>query len=574
MVQNIDPAGRMSLTGAGAVLRVLRAAGITDVFGLASGKLSPLFQALAAAEGFRYTGVRHEAAAGFMAASVHAATGRVALCLGETGPGGLNLLTGLGGAAANNLAVLAITSSNASQVMAPARGAFSSTDNERLFGALVKYSVTVRDAARIPEVLHRALRNALGGRPGPVHVDIATDALAREYDYDAAELDAEPAAYRALAAPIPAPGELQRAAGLLLQARRPLLLAGGGVVRAGGAQAFRRLVERLGAPAMTTQMGLGVLPGDHPNFIGQGGFVGGCAAVRALREADVLLAVGCRFSSFMWIDGPPQWTDIPDRKLIQIDIDPQMLGQNVPLTLGMAGDARGTLEGLLEAAGAGHPHSDPHWTAALVQERTAYVEKLLRAAAEPSPRLHPAILAKEVAAFIRPHDFVTFDGGHTSFWSNEFTPAFEPGTRLHEPGMSHLGFGLPAAIALARCHPDRRSFCITGDGAFGFTLQELDTARRYQAPVITIIHNNEAWGVIRAGQKMRGFELGTDLSGTDYAAIARAFGCHGERVEEAGQIGPALQRAVHSGLPAVIDAQVMFVPHPMFRMFGASTVPR
>ena len=140
--------------------------------------------------------------------------------------------------------------------------------------------------------------------------------------------------------------------------------------------------------------------------------------------------------------------------------------------------------------------------------------------------------------------------------------------------MSHLGFGLPAAIALARTYPDRRSFCLTGDGAFGFTLQELDTARRYGANVVAVIHNNEAWGVIRAGQPARRFELGVDLSGVDYAQIARGFGCHGERVETVEEVGPALRRAVESGSPAVIDARVSFTPHPMFSMFGASTSVR
>jgi len=564
----------LTLTGAEALLRVLKTAGVGEVFGLASGKLSPLFQALAGDGAFRYTGVRHEAAAGFMATSIFAASGRVAVCLGETGPGGLNLLSGLGGASANGLAVLAITSSNPLQIMAPARGAFSSTDNQELFGPIVKWSATVRDPARIPEILHRALRVALSGRPGPVHVEIPADVLAAQCEYLRLQVEARPGSYRAAGTPVPAARELQAAADCLLRAKRPLLVAGGGVVRAAGAQAFLSLVEELAAPAMTTQMGLGVIPTHHPSFIGQGGFIGGTAVVRALREADLILAVGCRFSSFMWIDGPPRWTDGGARTLIQIDIDPQVLGQNAPLTLGLQADARAALEAIRSTLGERRPTIDRVWAASLARERASYSEQLLREATEESAVMHPAVLARAVGAFVRPRDFVTFDGGHTSFWSNEFTAALEPGTRFHEPGMAHLGFGLPAAIALARAFPDRRSYCITGDGAFGFTLQELDTARRYRANVITVIHNNEAWGVIRAAQQRRGFEFGTELSGTDYAAVARAFGCHGERIDRAEQVAPALERAVESGLPAVLDAHVRFVPHPMFRVFGASTAPR
>jgi thiamine pyrophosphate-dependent acetolactate synthase large subunit-like protein len=568
------PGQRVKMTGAEAILRVLESAGVIDVFGLASGKLSPLFRALSNSSRFRFTGVRHEAAAGFMATSVFAASGRLALCLGETGPGGMNLMTGLGGAAANNLAVLAITSSNPSQMMSPDRGAFSSTDNQLVFGAIAKWSATVRDAARIPEILHRAVRVASSGRPGPVHLDIPAELLARQCEYALEEVDAMPVSYRSLAPPVPGAAELEKAAQLLLHARRPLIVAGGGAARAHGAEALQRLVNHLDCPAMTTHMGIGVIPGTHPNFIGQGGFVGGPAVVRALRECDLVLAVGCRFSSYMWTEGPPKWTDAPDRKLIQVDIDPHVIGQNVPLTLGLQGDARATLEGILDVVGQRPSGRDPAWGLSLSADRNSYVAQLLEGAERSGSRLHPATLAKATGAFIGPRDFVTLDGGHTSFWSNEFTPAFEPGTRFHEPGMSHLGFGLPAAIALARCYPERRSFCITGDGSFGFTLQELDTARRYQANVITIIHNNEAWGVIRAAQKAGGFELGTSLEDTDYAAIARAFGCYGERIDAAGQIEPALLRAVQSGLPAVLDARVSFVPHPMLGVFGASTAPR
>ena len=168
---------------------------------------------------------------------------------------------------------------------------------------------------------------------------------------------------------------------------------------------------------------------------------------------------------------------------------------------------------------------------------------------------------------------MVFDGGHTSFWSNDFTPLFAPRTRFHEPGMCQLGFGLPQALALQLLHPGQPVLNLTGDGSFGFTLQELDTARRLGLPVVTIIHNNAAWGIIRAGQRaLGGFELGTDLSGTDYAAIACGFGCHGETVRRADEINPAIQRALASALasalPAVIDAHCRFEPHPCMPEFG------
>jgi acetolactate synthase-1/2/3 large subunit len=184
--------------------------------------------------------------------------------------------------------------------------------------------------------------------------------------------------------------------------------------------------------------------------------------------------------------------------------------------------------------------------------------------------MHPAALARELGDALPADSLVVYDGGHTSFWSNDLTPALEPRTRFHEPGMAHLGFGVPYALALSALFPGRPVINITGDGAFGFTIAELDTARRYGLAAVHVIHNNAAWGVIRLGQEHAGFELGTDLGGTDYAAIARAFGCHGERIERPAEVRPALERALASGLPAIIDAQVGFEAHPGMRRFAAA----
>jgi len=568
-----DDLTHVSMTGAQALVHMLHHLGIRDVFGLASGKLSPLFKALSERGDMRFTGVRHEASAAFMACGIAASTGRIALCLGETGPGGLNLLSALGGAWANHLPVLAITSSNPSAIMHPHRGGFSSTDNEALYRHLTTWNARVTRGERLPELVHRALREALSGRPGPVHLDIPAEILGDTYRYSRAELDAPMARFMGRP-PAPHAQNVAQVVDLLRKAKRPLIVAGGGVARS-GPEACARLVallDRIGCPGVTTQMGLGVIPQDHPQCLGQGGFVGGDAVVEALQQADLVLAFGCRFSSFMWVDGPPKWDDRPDRKLVQIDIDPAALGQTLPLTIGLTSDAGLAIDALLQALEGITLSPSPGWLPGLVASRDAY-----RAAIDLNTiegRLHPGALAQGIARHIGPDDLVTFDGGHTSFWSNEFTPALAARTRFHEPGMSHLGFGLPAALAMARAHPERRVFCLTGDGAFGFTLQELDTARRYGLKVITIIHNNASWGVIRAAQRKHGFEIGTDLEGTDYAAIARAFGCHGERLERLADLDAVMARALAADTSVVIDAQVGWAPHPMFPTFGRSTAHR
>ena len=188
--------------------------------------------------------------------------------------------------------------------------------------------------------------------------------------------------------------------------------------------------------------------------------------------------------------------------------------------------------------------------------------------------MHPAALADAIGRALPDDALVAYDGAHTSFWTNDLTPAYEPNTRFHDPGMGHLGFGIPYANGLKLRFPDRPVVNVTGDGAFGFTLQELDTARRYGLNAVHVIHDNAAWGVIRLGQSKQGFELGTDLSGTDYVAIARAFGCHAERITRPDEVAPALERAFASGKPAVIDAVVQLVPHPGLPRFASAGMKR
>jgi thiamine pyrophosphate-dependent acetolactate synthase large subunit-like protein len=253
-----------------------------------------------------------------------------------------------------------------------------------------------------------------------------------------------------------------------------------------------------------------------------------------------------------------------------VDSDAAMIGRARPVSEGLVGDARAVLAQLLVAIGDRTGNADAAWRAGLATEHREAQRLYLAQADDGEPDLHPARLAQAIGAALPAGALVTYDGAHTSFFSNDFTPATAPRTRFHDPGMGHLGFGIPYANALKLAFPDRPVVNITADGAFGFTVQELDTARRYGLDAVHVIHNNSAWGVIRLGQRRAGFELGTDLAGTDHVAIARAFGCHAERVTTAGEVGPALERALASGRPAVIDVPVRLVPHPGLPRFGAA----
>ncbi len=556
------------LTGAEAIVRGLRNEGVRFAFGLAGGKLMPLMHALSREPGIRYTGVRHEAAAPLMAAGIAAGSGEVALAFGEMGPGAGNLLAGVGSAYNNNLPMVLVTTNQHRAAAYPHRGMFMDVDAKALFAPLTKWNATVQDGRRLPELIRTAFRRALSGRPGPVHLDVPQDVLGQPVDFADDAFALPPSRYRSVSGPRPDAAELARAAQLLADARRPLLVAGGGVVAAGATDALRTLAARLSAPVFPTQMALGVVASDSPHFIGHGGIIGGDAWQRAFAEADVVLAIGCRFSSWMWNEHGPLSGN--GARLVSINIDPEVLGEPALHQLGIVADARAALDDLLAALPAAQPSSErAAWLQQLRSIDAAYRDRLRTLAADTGEPMHPAALAQRLAAALPGDALAVYDGGHTTFWSNDFTPVSAPRTRLHEPGMSQLGFGLPFALALQLLHPGRPVVNITGDGAFGFTMQELDTARRYGLPVVNVIHDNAAWGIIRAGQrKALDFSFGADLEGTDYAAIARGFGCHGETVIRPDDVGPALQRAIASGQPAVIDCKTRFEPHPAMPAFG------
>jgi thiamine pyrophosphate-dependent acetolactate synthase large subunit-like protein len=564
-LQTVDRSQVLSLSGGEALWRTARVEKPAFVSGVVGGKFASFLHALNNDKTTPYIGTRHEAAAGFMATAAFAGTGRVAMTIAEAGSGGSNLLPALAGAKANRLAMVAITSNTPQSVNYPHRGMFMEMDNANIFAPVTKWNAVVHDGRRLPELVHTAFRQALSGVPGPVHLDIPLDVLSGTFEYAVEALDRSPEHYRPSVRPTADVGQIASAARLLKSAERLLVVAGGGVVSSNATDLVRQLVSRLGAVATSTQMGLGVIPSNDPHFIGHGGVVGGPVVTRAFAEADVILAIGCRFSTWLWDD---KGSLARNAKLIHLDIDPAVIGATAAVEVGLVGDAKSSLEALLKALGPAHtslPASD--WRTSCAADYTEYRRSLQNLRAT-STIMHPAELTHALAAALPVDALVTYDGGHGTFWSNDILPALHPRSRFHEPGMTQLGFGLPYALALQICNPGRPVLNITGDGAFGFTIQELDTARRYGLPVINVIHNNEAWGVIGASQQRLNFSLGVELKGTDYAAIGHGFGCHAERIDRPQDVAPALQRALASGLPAVLDCRVTFEKHPCFGAFG------
>ncbi|MBN2125578.1 MAG: thiamine pyrophosphate-binding protein [Deltaproteobacteria bacterium] len=556
-------------TGGEVLVSALRNEGVQQVFGISGHGIIALLEALRNEDGIDFFSTRHEENAAHMADGWARATGRIGVCCSTVGSGAANLACGLYEAYTDSSPVLAITANVQRHLSYPFSGALEDMDSLALYRPITKWNAAVHQWSRIPELVQRAFREALSGRPGPVHLDIPLDVLLQKGE--AGDLPV-PQHYRATGRPRGDQGLIDRAARFLLDARRPLLVAGGGVIASEAWEEFQSLADLLGAAATTTPMGSGGISVRHPRFFGDGGWLGGNAVIQALQEADVIVAVGCHFSSWLGLGKPPVMPAPSRQKIVQIDVDPTQLGKKVPIEIGIAGDAKSVLADLLLAVkdGGGKGKADERWGRGLVETYRQYLKGLEPMLGEDTGPITMARLAKEVGEYLADKDaMVTIDGGMVFHWGFSYLQAFRPRRRFFFAGGGHLGFGHPFSNAFKLAFPERPVVNFCGDGAFGLTLQELDTAARHNLPVVHVINNDGGWGMCKAGQLAfygdRALEgMDQDFSSADYAEIAKGFGCYGERVEDPREIRPALERALGSGRPSVLNVKTQLVPHPMF----------
>lgn len=555
----------MQYTVSGVLLAILKKHGVKYICGLPAAQLGLLMDGAARDPDLVYVTTRHEEAAGHMAASISRVSDTMGVCFATVGPGATNIVPGVAAAYADNIPMLVITGQNQARTIDPSIDQLQSADQLGLFRSITKWNAVVHHAERAPELIERAVHIARSGRPGPVHLDIPCDVGTQLCEYDLNQIPP----YR-MQRPVPCQDELQRVVKALRSAQRPLLIAGGGVARSGGVVEFRELVAQTDMLAMATANGRGVLDPKCPNNLGSAGLVAGQASIDVGQQADLVLAVGCKFSTFTPIHKPPHYPKPDDQEIIQIDIDAESIGKAAPVSIGLVGDAKATLAALLRELGEDSDFKqDIAWKQRIIDTRDQSRE-LYRASATESKVVGGTGLLSEsaVAATIGdllPDDaIVAHDGGQTMMWTISHIQVDSPERSLFVPGMGHLGFGLPYAIAAKLAHPNRAVFCLTGDGAMGMTIQELETASRYGLNVITVVFNDSYWGMYKPfGEILENPDFGTKLSTVDFATVARGFGCYAEDVNDLQSIPDALRRAMDSGKPAVINIGVDFTPHPM-----------
>lgn len=543
------------IMGADVLVECLLQENVRYIFGVPGGQLCPILDAVrrfGSDRGLDFVMTRHEQAAAHMADAYARVTGEPGVCLGTVGPGAADLVPGVYAAWADSIPMVVLTAQNQTWKSYPDRGSMQSLNQIGLLAPITKWGARVTHWKRIPELTHRAFRTAVSDRPRPVHLDLHVDVLVETGNKD--ELDcctARPPVLR----PVADMDCIRQAAQLLVNAERPLLHPGGGAVRSGAWEELRELAEYLSAPVTTSLVACGIIPEDHLLCL----IAGGYGALGAQAAADVVLLIGGRLGDVDFWGKPPYWGEGSEQKLIQIDIDPEDIGLNRPADVALQGDARATLRALLaEVKRLTPPLRERPDMAEYRTTQEAWLSQFQKDAHSDQKPIHPLRLMRDVRAFFARDAICALDGGNTTVWAHYLNRAYVPRSFLCAADSGHLGVGVPFAIGAQLAAPGRMVYAICGDGAFALNVQELETAARLKLPVVFVVADDRQWGMVKGGQ-MAAYDaryIGCDFEDVRYDQVACAMGCYGERVEDPQKIIPALERAVASGKPAVLDVLI------------------
>ncbi len=535
------------IDGGEMLVRVLEQAGIHEVFTLHGGHLDAIYQA-ARGRKLRWIDTRHEQAAGHAADGWARTTGRVGVALVTAGPGVTDVVTAVTNAYLDCIPTLFIGGAAPLRdaETLPLQGGF---DQVELMRPITKWAHRITHTHRIPEIVAQALRIATTGRPGPVFLEFPIDVLFARVEE---EKTVFPAHIRPDAAPAPAPAAAERAIEWLRQAERPAILAGGGVWFAHGGEELLAFAQRTGIPVFSNSKAHGLVPATHP-LCGRG-FTTLAILARGGTPPDVALLLGTRLGLFTGGRGGGFLAPVP--RLIQVDIAGEEIGRNRDIQLAIVADCRETLRALDGAARAQKWPDRSAWQQAVRQAVELPQQMFAQAVASDATPIHPFRMAYEVARAAGPEAVIVADGGETASWVDMAASVCGGGRFLSHGYLGCLGTGMPFAIAAKVAHPERPVICVIGDGSVGLNFAEFDTMVRHNLPIVTVVNNDQQWGMSAHGQDLifgEGHRVVTNLAPTRYDLAAAGFGCHAEHVERPGDLAAALQRALASGKPACIN---------------------
>ena len=553
------------MSGAQSLVRSLEAAGVDTVFGIPGGAILPAYDPLMDSTQIRHVLVRHEQGAGHAAEGYAQATGRVGVCMATSGPGATNLVTPIADAHMDSVPIVAITG----QVPSAAIGtdAFQEADIRGITMPITKHNFLVTDPADIPRTIAEAFHIASTGRPGPVLVDVSKDALQAATTFQwPSTLDLP--GYRPVARPHSK--QVREAARLVVEACRPVLYVGGGVLKARAWAELRTLAELTGIPVVTTLMARGAFPDSHELHLGMPGMHGTVAAVTALQKADLLIGLGVRFDDR--VTGKLS-TFAPGATVVHADIDPAEISKNRTADVPIVGDCRDVIADLVVAVQAeydgGRRGDYGAWWSQVQSWRSTYP---LGYETPDDGTLAPQYVIERLGRIAGPEALYVAGVGQHQMWAAQFISYENPNTWLNSGGLGTMGYAVPAAMGAKVGRPDATVWAIDGDGCFQMTNQELATCAINDIPIKVAIINNGSLGMVRQWQTLFYNQRysNTDLRGArarvpgateripDFVKLAEAYGCAGLRCEQAADVDATIEKAMGiEDRPVVVD----FVVH-------------
>ena len=532
-----------------AVVEILRQEGVSKIFGIVGSSFLDILDPLYDRDDIEFVGVRHEQGGALMADGFSRISGAPSVCLVTNGPGVLNLTYGVASAYVSHspVVVLAPSASRDHQY----RDSTQEFDQVSLFKAITKASFPINKIERLPDAMRQAFRVATSGKMGPVLLDIPRDLL------PGAEVDLEllpPDSYRTGQTRSRGDRNLvDRAARTLLSAQRPVIVAGGGINWSDASQQVTELADALGAAIVTSYGRADAVPNDHPYFLGHLGRLGAQEGIEAIRQADVILAAGTRLGqSTAFFDN----RFVPaDARIVQIEIDPQEIGRNYPVEVGIEGDARAVLEDVLERVREAEPRPNAQWVAEINDWFQRRKERLDEEGRDDSDPIKPQRVYAELRKVMPRDAIIGLDAGLAPNFGQDRLLYHQPRSLMTSLDLGGLGFSFPASLGAKFAAPDRPVVNFNGDGGFLFNAQEFETAVRYGLKVVTVVMNNSCWGSEKAYQRFAFNEryVGADTSNPRFDQYAELFGGTGFYVDRPQDIAEVFEQALQVDGPSIIE---------------------
>lgn len=533
------------MKGGQALIKSLIDQGADIVFGYPGGQLLPLYDMIYDSD-LKHILVRHEQCAAHAADGYARASGKVGVCIATSGPGATNLVTGIATAYMDSSPVLSIAGQVPTHLIG--NDAFQEVDMIGITMPITKHNFQVTDANEIPGMVKSSFEIALSGRPGPIVIDLPKDIQEQELEEYRDEF-------------LDIPGykptkkghglQIKRAAQTIIKSKKPVLLAGGGVISAGASSELKKLSELINAPVTTSLLGKSSFPEEHPASMGMLGMHGRKVANLSVDECDCLIAIGCRFS-----DRTTGKIDefAPNATIIHIDVDPAEIGKNVDVDVPIVGDAKVVLQSLIKMLEKDKNSPDTvKWLDYVKEFNESCIPRI---SFEKDHPLKPQQVIKELAQAVDEDTIVTTDVGQNQMWMAHFYNTTKPRKFISSGGLGTMGFGFPAAMGAKVAMPENDVVAVCGDGGFLMVCQDLATVKEYDIPVIVCVLDNRYLGMVAQWQKLFYDERmsHTHLGEVpDFVKLAEAFGVRAERVEKVGETKQALKDALKSGEPTLLD---------------------